>query len=154
MFLVRDTIDDRHARIRAFLPDNPSAAVLFAAADFEWTLRRAIFRLGSSNTKDMREKVLRKLSGLERYNAAWKREITPRLGRELNELIPEWEKFKENYGLRNELIHGARGGTSARYATECIERILAGSRTIATFAAEHNEPVYGKRLPIRRTSRS
>jgi hypothetical protein len=53
--LVSDTQENRHAQIRRLLVDQKAViAVLLAAADVEWTIRRAIIALGTSPTAYLR----------------------------------------------------------------------------------------------------
>lgn len=55
MFFVNDTQEHRHKFIRSFLKkDTAPIAVLLAAIDFEWTVKRAILAFGTSPTKDLR----------------------------------------------------------------------------------------------------
>ena len=55
MFLINDTMEERHQTIRSFLSSDPMIAVILAAADFEWTVRRAILALGTLPTKEIRK---------------------------------------------------------------------------------------------------
>ena len=147
MFLVRDTIQSRHEKIRLFLDKEPVIAVLLAAADFEWTVRRAILTCGSSPIKELREGALQKCSGLTRYAECWKNQVTPRFNKELKNIIHDWEFFCEDaFQLRHNLIHGVQGTTGARYARMRVESMIAASKAITKFAAKNGAQIYGARM--------
>lgn len=63
MFHVNDSISERQAQIRSLAP---RVGIFLAAADFEWTLRRAILALGQCPTTSIR-KELRGVAGLKKY---------------------------------------------------------------------------------------
>jgi hypothetical protein len=54
MFLVKDNINYRQTKIRSFLSNEPAIAVILAAADFEWSVRRAIRALGTHKPNETR----------------------------------------------------------------------------------------------------
>ena len=54
MFLVADNRNDRDLLIKSYFDAEPAISILLAAADFEWTVRRAILALGKSPTKHIR----------------------------------------------------------------------------------------------------
>lgn len=144
MFLVKDSISERHRKIRAL---DPFAGVILAAADFEWTVRRAILALGTQPTKAIRESLEKVSGGLGGYKDKWKKEVFQRTGKRLPEIIPEWEFFKkEAYKLRNRLVHGVKGTVSEDFARERLECILAASRALNDFAQEQGEPLYGRAI--------
>lgn len=151
MFLVNDTLENRQDTIASY---EPFVGVILAAADFEWTVRRAILALGSSPTKEIRKNILGQSSGLENYKNAWKKEVELLTGKKLTEIIPNWQKFKETaYPLRHRLVHGVEGTVTPEYADDSIKAMLAASKSIADFADSLGEPLYGRRI-IRRKSRS
>ena len=143
MFLVKDSISERHRKIRSM---NPFAGVILAAADFEWTVRRAILALGTQPTKVIRES-LGQASGLDKYKKVWADEVFPRTGKRLPDVIPGWDFFKKDaYKLRHRLVHGAKGTVGEDFARERQECILAASRALNDFAQEQGEPLYGRAI--------
>jgi len=144
MFLVSDTLEVRQQMVRSFVPDEPFIALILAAADFEWTVRRAILALGKSPTKQLREVTFKYCSGLGKYQKCWKSEVGSRLQRALDEIVPDWKHLKEAYELRHELVHGATGTTSTKFATERVDTMLAASEAVARFAQAQMSPVYGR----------
>ncbi|MFO0905740.1 MAG: hypothetical protein U0939_22220 [Pirellulales bacterium] len=150
MFFVNDTVVQRHKKIQAFVATEPVIAVLLGAADFEWTVRRAIIALGESPNMDIREKTLNGCHGLDAYKTAWKKEIQPRYKSALAEVIPQWQFFREQaYPLRHKIIHGVIGTVGADYAGERIAAMLNASRALCEFAGQHDCDLY-QRLKVRR----
>lgn len=148
-FLVGDNQANRHAKIRGFLNDGePVIAVLLAAADFEWTVGRAILALGTSPNTDIRSGVLARCSGLVKYNEAWKSEVGRRFGGDLSSVVPDWEAFKKAFELRHRLIHGVAGTTGQGYAQSRVDIVLQGSLHVANFAKAKSVDLFC-RLPIR-----
>lgn len=150
MFLVNDTLAQRQRRIKSY---EPYVAVLLAAADFEWTIRRGILALGVSPTKAIREGVLKRCSGLEAYKRVWNKEVKPFTKKGLIDVVPNWSYFKDKaYPLRHRLIHGVDGSVTPGYAKDRIESILAASKAIVEFAENNGEPIYGRNI-VRRKHR-
>lgn len=146
MFLVRDTMNGRHKKIRSFLDKEPAIAVLLAAADFEWTARRAILACGSSPMGYLREHELRTCHGPPAYAECWEKEVTPRFHKELKNIICDWEVFREAFKLRHKLIHGVQGTTGTEFARRQVEPIIAASKAITEFAAKNGAQIYGARI--------
>lgn len=144
MFLVNDTISERHEQIRAL---DPSMGVILAAADFEWTVRRAILALGTQPTNAIQQDILSRISGLNGYKDAWKKEVAPRTRKQLPEVIPNWDFFqKEAYPLRDKLVHGIKGAVGEEYVRERVECLLTASRALNDFAEDWGEPLYGRQI--------
>tara|TARA_R110001599_G_scaffold127379_8_gene300760 strand:- start:27801 stop:28271 length:471 start_codon:yes stop_codon:yes gene_type:complete len=149
-FLVSDSQHDRHAKISQFLNDRePVIAVLLAAADFEWTVRRAILALGSSSNVDIRLGVLARCSGLGKYKEAWDKEVKKRFGKGLPEVVSNWEEFKTAFELRHRLVHGVAGTTGVQFAERRVSTVLDASREVADFGLSQSIDLFG-RLPIRK----
>lgn len=156
MFLVNDTLENRQNYINSFVTKGEfAAAVILAAADFEWTIRRSILGLGASPTAAIKEKggVLYKCSGLDGYNKAWSIEVKKTHIVDLKDIIPEWDFFsKKAYNLRHVLVHGESGTVGKDYAMVRISAILNASKSIVNFADKNGLNIYSK-LPIRRRSK-
>lgn len=153
MFLATDKLEHRHKKIRSFLPSEPVIAILLAAVDFEWTVRRAVIALGSSSNRTIRDTVLYRCSGPKEYKEAWKKEVKPRFQKGLAEIVPNWEFVKdEAFLLRHQVVHGLKGLPSSKITSERVEAFLAGSVAISDFAKVHEVELFGKRLPVRRKS--
>lgn len=151
MFLVSDTQRERHELIRSFLSkERAPIAVILAAVDFEWTLRRAILALGTTSTKHIREHVIYKVSGLKLYKEKWKEEVKPRFGIDLTGLITHWSDLSDAFDLRSRLVHGESGTVTPEYANPHVNHILKAAELLEAFAKEKdNRSLYGRKI-IRR----
>jgi hypothetical protein len=154
VFLANDSIERRHTKIRSFLPREPIIAILLAAVDFEWTVRRAIIALGTNSNRLIRDEVLNRSHGADDYKDAWKKEVKGRLGKGLPEVVPDWKFLKEEaFLLRHQVIHGVRGMPSSKKTHKCVEAFLGASQAIGSYAYSNHSPLFGKRLSVRRQPR-
>ena len=111
----------------------PGVAVISAASDLEWTLRRAIVALGMSPNRDIHKKI-EKTSGLRIYAKHWNAEVGTRFNQSLELLIADWDNFVDKtYKLRHKLVHGAISKTTTEYATPRVEEILRATKAIIDF---------------------
>lgn len=156
MFLVSDTQAERHKKIKGFVSSKETTIAIFlAAADLEWTLRRAILAMGWSPNKSIREGVLKQCAGLDKYKDAWRKEVFPRFGKSLIDLVgnDNWSELSNKkhgaFVLRNRLIHGIAGTSGLDYSAQRVEVILAASIAIAKFSEGKGFNLFGKRLPVR-----
>ena len=146
MFLVRQSITERHSYIECFLDcDDASVAVLLAAADFERCIRRAILALGQSPTKNIREGLFSQhFHGLEAFKEGWKKEVKPRLGVNLaNDVVRDWGRFKKAFGFRHQLIHGATNKLSVEFASGVARTVLRGASDLDDFARDQGASLDG-----------
>lgn len=157
MFFVSDSQAHRHERIRSFLTDDSATvAVILAAIDFEWSVRRSILALGSSPTKHIREVVFAGFhGGYANYADAWKQEVAVWLNKSLAQAIPHWSRLANKKDgavrLRGQIVHGAQVSVSADFARPRVEDWLAASTLLEALAHEHKTSLY-KRI-VRRTPR-
>ena len=158
MFFVSDTQQDRHKMIRAFLSqDKATVAVLLAAVDFEWSIRRAVLALGGSTTKHIRHSVLGKkdVSGPKGYKDAWNPEIGDHLKITIDQAIPHWGRLidpdRGAFRLRNQIAHGIRGSVSLELATAKVSDFLLASQCLANLAEKYNTSLF--RRIVRRKPR-
>lgn len=156
MFLVSDTQTERHKKIKGFVSSNETTiAVFLAAADLEWTLRRAILAMGCSPNKFIRECVLDQCTGLNKYKDAWRKEVLPRFGKSLIDLVgnDNWCELSNPkhgaFALRHRLIHGIAGTSGLDYLAQRVEVILAASIAVAKFSEGKGFNLFGKRLSVR-----
>lgn len=148
MFIVSDTQNERHRLIRSFLtPDRASIAVILAAVDFEWTMRRAILAFGTRPTKVIREEVFSKFyGGYEHYKDAWNAEVRPRMQLTVSEAIPHWSRLTDSkkgaVRLRGQIVHGSQVSVSTKYATPRVEDWLLASKLLEDMAQKHGKSLY------------
>ncbi len=157
MFFVSDSQAERHRRIRALLTEESATiAVILAAIDFEWSIRRAILALGSSPTKHIREVVFARFhGGYDNYADAWKQEVAVWLKQSLPQAIPHWSRLANKQDgavrLRGQIVHGAQVSVSVDFATPRVEDWLSASTLLESLANKHKTSLY-KRI-VRRTPR-
>jgi hypothetical protein len=162
MFLIRDSVESRHAKIIKFLSEGEaSISLLLAVIDLERTLRRTILALGSTPTKELGQRLGNRSpnkdpgkgpigyrSSLEGLNDAWKKEVQPRLKRKLpNDLARDWDTVRKAFNLRNRLVHGAQGPTKKDFAEKRIKAVLALTRELHVIASKEGHNLY---KPVRR----
>jgi hypothetical protein len=120
MFLIRDSVESRHAKIIKFLSEGEaSISLLLAVIDLERTLRRTILALGSTPTKE--------------------------LGQRLGNRSPNKDPGKGPIGYR--LVHGAQGPTKKDFAEKRIKAVLALTRELHVIASKEGHNLY---KPVRR----
>lgn len=142
-FLVSDSQESRHERIRSFLTQETTViAVLLAAVDFEWTVRRVIDHRSTEGSESASEKPV---SGPKGYARAWARAFKGQGAQSLQEVVGEWDRFLDVYQLRHDIIHGRKGTGGLTYVAPRVERLLAASKAIACHGKKNGVDVY-KRL--------
>lgn len=141
MFLVKDSPDERERRIRQFLAGEPSIAAVLAAIHLEWTIKRAILKLSSRSTALLRSELIQAY-GLDGYKEAWRRELG---SGGLPALIgaPLWERVKNAFALRNQIVHGA-GGCTRRFAEPRVAALLSAAEIIRQFAEDRGSNLYSR----------
>jgi hypothetical protein len=148
MFLYKDKQPKRHEHICSFLKKEPVVAVILAASDFEWTVRRAILALASLPTKEVK-KIFdsERKSGPSGFKDHWKNLVKPRTGDSLPHILPKWEIVsKEAFKLRNKLVHGVEGRVTSEYAEKMVDILLDASVTVAKYAEDHGETIFGRKI--------
>jgi len=149
MFFVSDTQKERHELISSFMtPDRITIAVILAAIDFEWTIRRTILAMGSSPTKYIRDEILAKSSGYNDYKSAWKQEVSPRFQTSIVEVIPHWSRLTDKTSgaarLRGQILHGVRVTVSTEFASTRIDDLLSASELLEEFSIAKGKSVYSR----------
>ena len=157
MFFISDSQASRHDHIRSFLNDESATiAVILAAIDFEWSIRRAILALGTSATKQIREVVFADLhGGYKDYADVWKREVANWLGQSLSAVIPHWSRLASKKDgavrLRGQIVHGAQVAVWANVARPHVDDWLSASVLLEGLAQKNQTSLY-KRI-VRRKPR-
>ena len=157
MFWVKDSREARYSRIKSFLTKKDAAiAVLLAAANLEWTLRRAIMLLTRSARAAVRTK-LEQCAGLSKYESTWNDEVFPHYKKKLSVVVTNWKEISERKGnskrkgkfqLRHDLIHGSVGTCSVTFARSHVEAFLLAASDVDRFCLceAHGKDIY-KKLP-------
>ena len=156
MFYVRDSYQGRRAKILQFRNDQAICiAIILAAADFEWTIRRIILSLSIIPNKVVREdkKYLGNCSGPGGYKMVWNHLISKnsKLNNpsdsedfRLESLVQDWQSFREKYEFRHGIVHGFKA--NLKYDEGCIalDTILQATDNIYNFSKANGYDVYTK----------
>jgi hypothetical protein len=146
MFTYKESIESRRAKIEAFLTKDQSAvAVIMAAANFEWTLRRSILALGKKATAELRKEI-EKTSSLDHYKKIWANEVVYGKTNKLPSIINNWDALIKAYQHRHELVHGNKGTTGLAYSKSRVEVLLVASESLNKFVVSKGGAIYGKRI--------
>ncbi len=145
MFAVGFGSKNREAAIRHTAQDDPTTAVILAAVHFEWMLKRAILKLGTTPTKALRKELegvyqINDSSGRFDYKRIWAREVGARisnaaLGTVLGRLVKIQNKALK---VRGRIVHG-NGTVSEQDAEEAIDLFLSAGEKLRQFAVKYGE---------------
>jgi hypothetical protein len=150
MFLASHNAERREAKIRAFLYREPSIAVLLAAANFEWTVCRAILFLSENVNRELR-KSISSVHRFDGYKDLWHQEVCSLTGgKRLTEVVQDWAGLKNGFSLRNKLIHGQDRATR-NMATPRVDAMLRAVRDIDGYCRSMGYDL-GKRMPVRKST--
>ena len=152
MFLICDKVSERHKKIRSFLKKGDySIAVILAAVDFEWTVRRAIRALGKQPSGILKEEINKsKERGCAGYKNLWKKHVCDDVEKSLVKIIGRrnWDRLIAAFSHRNDLVHGYEGSPNPVQATNSVDSLIMASEIINKLTESLKFPIYGK--PIRR----
>ena len=142
-FLVSDRQIDRHAQIRALVaPGTATIALVLAAIDWEWTVRRVLDQAASAEIQGRENDHV---SGTNGYAKLWNRLMKRETADQLEQIVGDWDGFKEAYQLRNDIVHGRKGSGGAQFLGRRVELILAASSAVAEYGRQRDADPY-KRL--------
>lgn len=157
MFSVDDSVMDRRKKIVDFLDNGETAiAVVLAAANFEWTIRRTIIDLGQSPTAHFKAEkgIFYECHGLDGYKNVWQAEVYPLVKTRLPGVVPNWEYFKKQaFPLRHKLMHGAKGSTGKGFGSDRVVAMLDASEALIQFASTNRVNIF-ERIKVRRKKRN
>jgi hypothetical protein len=152
MFLAGDELVRREQKIQNFLRTEPAIAVLFAAANFEWTLCRALLFLSKTPNRELRDRI-GEVHRFDGYKELWYKELFNREGgKRLAEVVRNWAGLKEAYKMRNKLVHGQDRATRNMAAPK-VEAMLQAVRDIDEYCSAMGYDL-NKRMPVRRHARN
>jgi hypothetical protein len=152
MFLVSHPLGVRANEIRRWLYNQPSVALLVAAAYFEWTLCRVILALSRRPNADVRRDLVQ-VYGLDKYKDFWQAELQHLAGSQrLSEVVTDWYAVTEAFHARNRLIHG-RDRYTRKMAAPKVEALLTAVSEIYEYCLSHGVNI-NQRLRVRRRKHS
>lgn len=143
MFSVGFGIKNREKRIREMAKSDRCTAVILAAVHFEWMLKRALLKLGTSPTSELRQ-VLESVysmagkNGQQGYSDVWASEIGSKFKHAaLGTVIGKLQRIQaQALNVRGKVIHG-NGTVSKKDADEAIELFLGAGEKLRNFAANN-----------------
>ena len=146
MFSVSYGSENRERRIQEFFRDGEACtAVLLAAVHFEWTIKRAIMKLGISPTKNLRKRLervwkLKETNDGNDYKSVWKDEVAVRFrNSSLGTVLGTLEKIQnETSEVLGRIIQG-NGTVSNDLAEKAVYQYLRVAEKIRFFAIQHGE---------------
>lgn len=152
MFLVSHSLGVRANEIRRWLHNQPSVALLVAAAYFEWTVCRVILALSRRPNADVRRDLIQ-VYGLDKYKDFWHAELQHLAGAQrLAEVVTDWHAVTEAFNARNRLVHG-RDRYTGKMALPKVEALLTAVLEIHEYCLSHGVNI-NQRLPVRRRKHS
>ena len=145
MFHVGFGTHKREKEIRKIAAKDEITAVILAAVHFEWMLKRAILKLGTSPTKSLRKQLedvyrINKYKTQDGYKEIWGREIGTRFNNaSLGKVIGKLTQI-QNHALdvRGKIIHG-NGTVSKAHADQAIDLFLDAGVKLQQFARKNGE---------------
>lgn len=146
MFLAGDNTALRERKVRSFLAEEPSVALMVAAVNFEWTVSRAVMFLSTTKNTKLHNEMI-KFHGPDNYKKLWKQEVVPQGHLTLVQVIPNWDDVLKAFDERNRIVHGKKRHTR-NMATPHVEALLAAVSAIATYCDARGKPLT-RRMPVR-----
>jgi hypothetical protein len=145
MFHVSFGSAKRETEIQKIANTDHTTALILAAVHFEWMLKRAIMKLGTSPTKNLRaqlEEVFRmsRHNNQDGYKEIWDREVGKRFkSASLGTVIGKLTQIQNHaLNVRGKVIHG-NGTVSKSDADEAIDLFLGAGRKLQRFAQKNRE---------------
>jgi len=145
MFHVGFGSSNREKEIRKIAAKDEITAVILAAVHFEWMLKRAILKLGTSPTKSLRKQLedvyrISKFKNKDGYKEIWEREIGKRFkNASLGKVIGKLTQIQNHaLNVRGKVIHG-NGTVSKAHADQAIDLFLDAGVKLQTFAQKNGE---------------
>lgn len=146
--------ENRERRIREFFNNGePCTAVLLAAVHFEWTIKRAILKLGISPTKALRDNLegiykLRETENGKDYKNIWEEEVSIRFqNSKLGTVLGSLHRIQNDTSkVRGRIIHG-NGTVSIEVAEVAMNEYLRAAQKIRVFTRRHGEDLDSRLIP-------
>jgi hypothetical protein len=174
MFYVNQLQNQRHDFIEAFLNKDETCpiAIILAAVDFEWTLRRVILACGNAKSKDILNRLMYK--SLNQYKKAYfdlhKENISEDEekrhenkiwspsgldaykkmwkqeinGERLGSVLKNYESLISAYDVRNRIAHGISVPIKREYASEVTKIFLVESKNLAEKSKKNGGNIFSK----------
>jgi hypothetical protein len=151
MFSVGYGSKNREVKIRGYIAEDFSVAVILAAVHFEWMLKRTIMKLGKSSTKELRKELkyrfILKSNDKKSLIDLWNDEIKIKNGA-FGKVIGNLAKIKTvSVKMRGHIIHG-NGLVKKADALSAIDEYLKACEKLRLFVIANGHDI-DKRLKPR-----
>lgn len=155
MFRVHDGRKRRKSMVAKYAAKDPFVGVLIAAADFEWTCRRAILAMGQGSTMGIRYELFDQQAFGIKLSKGWERQVKQKSKgvSKFEDIFSVWAK--ENclsYVIwadiefammwRNKLIHGIANDISDVEGAKCVNILECACDILVRYVAEFDVDIY------------
>lgn len=155
MFRVHDGRKKRKSMVAKYAAKDPFVGVLIAAADFEWTCRRAILAMGQGSTMGIRYELFDQQAFGIKLSKGWERQVKQKSKgvSKFEDIFSVWAK--ENclsYVIwadiefammwRNKLIHGIANDISDVEGAKCVNILECACDILVRYVAEFDVDIY------------
>ena len=155
MFRVHDGRKKRKSMVAKYAAKDPFVGVLIAAADFEWTCRRAILAMGQGSTMGIRYELFDQQAFGIKLSKGWERQVKQKSKgvSKFEDIFSVWAK--ENclsYVIwadiefammwRNKLIHGIANDISDVEGANCVNILECACDILVRYVAEFDVDIY------------
>ena len=167
MFLVSDgSRDNRKAIIKRIAAVDKAVGLILSEIDFEWTVRRAILRLSTFPTNEIRM-YLKCVHGLDGYKKAWSKYVRGEKHNQIGDCLVSvvngttvkgrkriWDELMDAVDARHRLVHGINGFIKDEDAERHMKVLFASTDAIADFCMRNGEDVFERIKPRRNPGRA
>lgn len=155
MFRVHDGRKKRKSMVAKYAAKDPFVGVLIAAADFEWTCRRAILAMGQGSTMGIRYELFDQQAFGIKLSKGWERQVKQKSKgvSKFEDIFSVWAK--ENclsYVIwpdiefammwRNKLIHGIANDISDVEGARCVNILECACDILVQYVADFGVDIY------------
>jgi len=155
MFRVHDGRKKRKSMVTKYAAKDPYVGVLLAAADFEWTCRRAIQAMGTGSTKGIRYELFEQQAFGLRLNKGWEKQVKQKSKgiTKFEDIFSVWAKKNclayviwadIEYAMmwRNKLIHGIESDIGDSDGRKCVNILECACDILDQYLTHLNVNIY------------
>lgn len=155
MFRVKDGRDKRKKNVARLAVNEPFVGVLAAAADFEWTCRRAILAMGKGPTKGIKFELFEQQAFGLKLNKGWERQVKQKSKGivRFEDVFSVWAKKNCSafviwadieYAMmwRNKLIHGIENDIGEADGRKCVNILECACDILVRYLSSLGVDIY------------
>lgn len=160
MFKVSDGRENRRRIVNRIAIQDAFLGVLTAAADFEWTCRRAILAMGVDPTAEIKFEMFDRQEYGLKLRKGWENKVKNKSkgickfedifdvwAKQNLEKYVKWADIEYAMMWRNRLIHGVDGGIGTAEGLQCVNILECANDVLEGYLVSNKKSVYE---PIRR----